>query len=442
MIRLGTMPLGVQRNPRYRTVAEADILDLLLFFGWARECRRGGLFYGAAEAREMLGRLIRDGLSFESSGDGVRLFDPAEVLNFVTYTGLRGESRLWEERFVATGRRVVRDLVQGPVDSCDDPPRLGAVGSRRFSVTLRRDFDLRHARPGARVRLRLPLPLEDEALHDLKVDIAPIAGLDADMTISSGRLDACFPMPHETEVTLAATVSFVAHPILPEPSAASLDSATAELYTRPHEPALVISPRIRALAGELAEGTRNPEVMVWRFWDFMLNRLTFGAVHYDELSPEAPTDWVLETGWYDCQIGSAFFAALCRTRGIPARLLSGYSLYPPTPVYHYWSEVWLDGWGWMPFDLTSWALSAGGRDVPWRNYFGGQLDYRMKTQTMPRFFTGNPTVRFPSAWHALPRLEREGASVGYVAVDSGIPIYRDHVSVLIHEPDAGSTLPA
>lgn len=442
MSRLSTTPLGVQCNPRYRTVLEADIVGQLLYFGWAREWRRGDRSSIIAEAQEALDRLVRNGLSFERSSDGGRLFDPAELKNFVTYANLRGSDRLWEERFVATARWMVGEYLRSPGDSCIDPPKLEGVGERRFSVTLRRDFDLRHTRPGARVRLRLPLPLEDEALRDLTVDAVPMAGLDADMTIGPGRLDACFPMPQWTELTLAATVTFMARPILPAASAASLDPAAAELYTRPREPALVTSPRIRALASELAAGTRDPEVMVRRFWDFMLDRLVVGVIHYDELSAEAPTDWVLETGWCDCQMGSALFAALCRACRIPARLVSGYFLYPAAPAYHYWSEVWLDGRGWIPFDLASWDLSAGGRDVPWRSYFMGQLDYRMKTQSMPRLFTGNPAARFPSAWHISSRLEREGASVGYVAVDSGILVYRDHVSVLIQEPNAGSLRPA
>ena len=109
-----------------------------------------------------------------------------------------------------------------------------------------------------------------------------------------------------------------------------------------------------------------------RFWNFMLDELAIGVLHYDELDPAHPIDWVLESGWYDCQMGSALLIALCRVRGIPARMASGYFLYPASPTPHYWVEVWLDhGW-----------LDVAGHDLrgslgPWTRRTVAQLFLRM-----------------------------------------------------------------
>jgi hypothetical protein len=56
----------------------------------------------------------------------------------------------------------------------------------------------------------------------------------------------------------------------------------------------------------------------------MIDELACGPVHYDQVTPATPCDWVLESGWYDCQLGSAFLVALARARGIPARIVGGY----------------------------------------------------------------------------------------------------------------------
>jgi hypothetical protein len=166
----------------------------------------------------------------------------------------------------------------------------------------------------------------------------------------------------------------------------------------------------------------------------MLDRLTCGVVHYDQLDVMPATDWVLETGWFDCQLGSALLVALCRAKGIPARIVSGYLLYAPSPSPHFWAEVWVEGRGWVPLDTLCSDLSARGRDRPWRDYFAGQLDYRMKTQCFPRLFNSSPTFRLPPAWHLLVRPEGEGAEIGFFANDSGSLVYRDRISV---RPEGG-----
>jgi hypothetical protein len=440
MKRLGALPLGIVCDPRYRTVAEADIVELLLFHGWAVEIAAGGDRSAARdEADAALEGLIRDGLSFERDPGGGRRFDPAEVHNFAKFAGLHRGSTLWEERFVATARRLFGvDPGHRSGDGAGaQPPDLDRLPDRRFSVTLQRDFALAHIRAGARTRLRLPLPIPDEALRDLTVEVVPPAGLDAEIVAGPGRLDATFAMPDTEQVSFGVRLSFTAAGVRPTAADDPLDPEMRALYLRPRETLLVVSPRIRALAAELTEGVLDPETMLRRFWDFMLDRLTAGVIHYDELPADRPTDWALEGGWSDCQLGCALLAALCRSCGIPARLSSGYVLWPAAPTYHYWLEVWLAGRGWVPLDVAAWHLSVGGRDAAWRGFLFGCLDYRMKTQAMPRLFTGTPSIRFPAAWHQVPRMEARGTSTVYIGVEGGDMLYRDR-----HVVDMGETVMA
>lgn len=55
------------------------------------------------------------------------------------------------------------------------------------------------------------------------------------------------------------------------------------------------------------------------------------------------------------------FIACCRSRGIPARYVSGY-LYTgahPDTTAHAWAEAWIDGYGWVSFDVTRARLAGG-----------------------------------------------------------------------------------
>ena len=55
------------------------------------------------------------------------------------------------------------------------------------------------------------------------------------------------------------------------------------------------------------------------------------------------------------------------------------------------------------------ATSAGGRDAEWRDIFTGAIDYRMKTEVLPRVFTGLSTIRLPPAWRMMTAIGRPPA---------------------------------
>jgi hypothetical protein len=424
------MQLGITTHARYRTVDEARILQLLLHFGWAYEVRAGDVAAALRAAAEALSRWVSLGLPYEQLPDGQRRFDPAEVMNFGKWVGIQGRDSCWEERFVTNARRLIfefhsaRDKMQST-----PPPPTALLRPEGFSVTLRREFDLRDHQPGAKLRLRLPLPLEDEALRALSVTAISPPDFAVDFTVAPGRLDARLRVPPTQVVTLAARVSFTAYPTAPGRQTAQLSDAEFELYTRPREGLIGISPRIQTLAAKLADSAQGSWATVQRFWDFIHERLIWGIMHYDELDVHYPADQVLDAGWFDCQLGSALLAALCRARRIPARLVSGYLLYSVSATYHYWAEVWVEGRGWMPLDLFCADLSARGRNKLWRDYFLGNLDYRMKTQCLPRLFDSAAAIRFPARWYMLPRLDAEGTETGFFANDTGALIFRDRITV-------------
>jgi transglutaminase-like putative cysteine protease len=60
----------------------------------------------------------------------------------------------------------------------------------------------------------------------------------------------------------------------------------------------------------------------------------------------------------DCTEHAVLLAALCRAKGIPARVAIGLVYYAPVQgfAYHMWNEVWINN-GWIPIDST---LGLGG----------------------------------------------------------------------------------
>jgi len=395
----------------YRTVDESRLRDFLCIAGWA-ELYRTKPDAARASAAAALERWISAGLQYRESGAGQRLFDPAETLNFAKALGLRDEDDFWERAYVATGRYLIDDATSR------------AASSRGFRVRLERHVNLAHYDAGARVRLHLPLPLEDASADEVRV--VPIT--DGDVRIEPGRLVASVRVPPEKIASLAAEIDIAC---LPERSRGKAGVDDLDLYLRPREDLIEITPRIAALACELRGGTTDSAEAVRAFWTFFLERMMLGVVHYDSLPAQNTLDAVIDSGLFDCRLGTALLVALCRASGIPARMLGGYKLYA-IPFDHFWAEVWRDDRGWQPLDLIFWDLSLRGRDAMWRERFFANLDGGLTTEIFPRVFTGFPSIRFPNAWHALSRPIDDGAAFGLFSVETGALVYEDRLAVKVN----------
>jgi len=419
--------LGSRTDDRYRTVAETRIVDILLTAGWVRELHAGRRHEATTSTAATLDNLISLGLGYRVSENGERLFDPVEVINGMKWAGLNGLDSFWVDRFVATGRALLRDW-DGAAAHEGGYSRSDRRTPARFKVMLRRRFDLQQFKRGSKIRLRLPTPLSGWAIGEIGVSSIVPKDLSADVTRSDGRLDVQLEIPTDPIVEIAAEFSFTTTGAPTDVVSGGLDPKEAELYLRPKEGLIRVSPRIQALADELSGLEKIPQKIVTALWHYVIDELNCGMVHYDQVSIETPGDWVLDTGWYDCQLGSALFASMCRARGIPARLMSGFMLYSLAPGFHYWSEVWLEDRGWVPFDLLSWDLSEAGRNGAWRDCFAENIDYRMVTQCMPLAFTGPMSVRFPPTWHLITAPSSTGMETYFSELDGRL-IYSDHVSV-------------
>lgn len=349
----------------------------------------------------------------ELAGEPEGPFDPDLVINAMIARGLTGQSRFWRDRYVETGRRMVSALCGAPPDRAPDVRRLPP---QRFEMELTRRFDLR----GPTRRLRMPLPAPTPHLDILEITV------DADghdMQIEPGRLEARTPADLRGGITLRARLSFVATP--PGPHGLDGPGPTAADRARSEGP-IQVTPRISALAADLARAGADPFDQVLAFRDHLMDTLVCGRPPPERLDAAAAPDAVLALGWFDCRLGAALLASLCRAAGLPARLVGGYLLWA-APAEHYWMEAWLPDRGWTPFDLLAWDLSAGGHDPEWRGLYAGALDYRLTTQVFPDVFTGAPGVPLPRLWRRLSRAIPGGTETRLLAAPDGALVYADTI---------------
>lgn len=363
----------------------------------------------------------KDGLGYRVDAGGKCFFDPVEVINHMKWAGLNGRDDFWSRHFVATGRSFATEFIKPHANSAEN----AASGNERFRLTLLRRFDLCQLSNPRKIRLRVPLPLAGFAQNIVVTPLLPGEPI-VRTTQSDGRLEFQVDGPCNSFIEVGAEIDFTSNGYATNHSAKELDLQSQDIYTRTAEGLIKVTPRIRDLAKALAQKDRFLTVL--NCFNYLIDELCCGMVRYDQIDADAPGDWVLDSGWYDCQLGSALLVSLCRALEIPSRLLSGHMLYRLGPGFHYWAEAWIQDYGWLPFDFLCWDLSEGGRDPIWRHYFAGRVDCRMITQCLPLSFTGPMSIRFPHAWHLINAPTPQGMRITFSGLNGEL-IYSDDVAV-------------
>jgi hypothetical protein len=411
--------LGIGVDDRYRTIPEGLIIETLMLVGWAHDTDSPEAWNAAASA---LQSWIRAGLGFIRAANGDPLFDPVEVYNFMKRAGLEGKDGFWRERVVETRSRLVSSW------AADLSPNAPNCGKRQFRIDFKRRYNLSAIPAGTSLRLRAPLPVAGDQLDDLEIEPFVVAGEDVKIHRSEGRLEVRMVASGGASATLGATLAFTAR--LQEPSLVRpITDDERALYLSGREGWVVVSERIRTLASSLAATGVPAMETVRSFWEYIHAEMISGVIHYDQVDAASPCDWTLDAGWFDCQLGCSLFIALCRARGIPARLVGGYFLYPQSPTNHFWAEVWIEDRGWTPFDFMAWDIRRAGGDPNLADRFFGRLDYRMTCERLPRVFVGALGVPIPAPWFLLQAPKPGGVEIALTGA-GGTAIYTDSVRMV------------
>jgi transglutaminase-like putative cysteine protease len=162
----------------------------------------------------------------------------------------------------------------------------------------------------------------------------------------------------------------------------ALSSKEYASYTAGEKNIEAKDPEIVKIAGRFE--AEDQVSLVRQIYDFVLERLDYHGYNPDDCGAVA----ALSNGGGDCTEYSDLFVALCRAKGIPARVIEGYiadSSPDEIGMGHNWSEVYFEDFGWVPFDCTFDDNNGNSKDTTFENLKSVYI-YNSFTRNDPAIF--------------------------------------------------------
>lgn len=137
-----------------------------------------------------------------------------------------------------------------------------------------------------------------------------------------------------------------------------MNNNVEEIYLKPSEAIESDHPLIISKANQITSNIQGDYNKVKAIFEYVNLNLTYDT---SPLYRNKGALSALQTKRGVCEEYVTLFVALCRASNIPARGITGFmaediqlgDVIDTTTIYHTWAEVYLDGYGWVPLELTA-----------------------------------------------------------------------------------------
>lgn len=139
-------------------------------------------------------------------------------------------------------------------------------------------------------------------------------------------------------------------------------------YTAVEPPHIIHTDLARQIVGAETDPYRCSELV----YDYIIERYPWAGAREYSTIPCIP-QYVIDEGHGDCGQVALLYISLMRSLGIPARWESGWMLHPGEVNLHDWAEVYFEGVGWVPVDVSFGRYTAA-KDPRARKFYSTGMD--------------------------------------------------------------------
>lgn len=161
-----------------------------------------------------------------------------------------------------------------------------------------------------------------------------------------------------------------------DPQPYKANSADYKLYTSERPPHIQFTDKLKSLTDSVTRNSLTPIENLRAIYGFIAANYPWASALEYSTIPNIP-DYVIDNKKGDCGQVALLLITMLRYKGIPARWQSGWMVHPGEVNLHDWAEVYIEGVGWMPIDIS---FARGGElDHPiGREFFMTGIDsYRL-----------------------------------------------------------------
>jgi hypothetical protein len=122
-------------------------------------------------------------------------------------------------------------------------------------------------------------------------------------------------------------------------------------YTSEQLPQICFTEKIKRLADSITGNETKPYEIVRKLYYWINEHIPWaGALEYS-IIPNIP-EYVLQNRKGDCGMQTFLLMSMLRYKGIPVKWQSGWMMPPDNKNLHDWCEVYYEGIGWVPVDMS------------------------------------------------------------------------------------------
>lgn len=284
----------------------------------------------------------------------------------------RAEERSAVELYAGCARAAIADC--GGELFLSKPQRVTV----KFTIDVNADV----VPVGEKIRVWMPYPLESVRQRNVRL----ISSSD-DVTMSDGSIHNSLYMercaesgkPAHFEAVYSYDVYaqfFSREYLLSHLKPYDKTSELYRRYTADEAPQIYLTPQMKRQAALIVGRETNPVKQASLIYDWINAHFPWaGAREYSTIPNLA--QYTYERGYGDCGQVSLLYITLLRSVGIPARWESGWMLHPGREGMHDWAEVYYEGIGWVPVDMSFGLLEVDDTLDVVNFYKSGIDNYRM-----------------------------------------------------------------
>lgn len=367
-------------------------------------------------SRNDIVKWIQDHHNFTPTEEQLDEWEESGVLEFRI---IEGEKRYFRNAAPNIFRvdAEARELINSPVESAESGAKrtldihLDEISETKISgkyhlpeVTTHLKYTITvpesEIDDGELVKAWLPYPRKDV---DRQTNVTFISASQSDYILSGDKTDHSSIYMQQVAkkgepVTFSVEFSFTSRgewydltQFTPKPY--NKESDLYKKYTSEKLPHIIFSESIRSLTDSITRNDKTVLESLQSIYSYITSNFPWASALEYSTIPDIP-EYVLENKKGDCGQVALLLINMLRYKGIPARWQSGWMTHPGEVNLHDWAEVYFEGVGWIPVDV-SFGRGEPLKNETGRSFFMSGIDsYRLYINND---FSGkfNPVKEFP-----------------------------------------------